>query len=507
LVKALFPHDVKGTVLDNLPSDMLPIISFYLMSLRAQHVSVVACGHLNSGKTTLANRLVCELGGLTPAQQRELQETPDASPATFTSVKPNQSWRPRWNAATLTIQASYREFFTPSKHFTIIDGPGERNFIKNMIKGASQADVAILMVPSNKLHPHAIARGNRYMGERQGNTRHHALLVNLLGIRQLIVCINNMDEEAPWCTADQAPFSCARYQESANEIRHLLIRIGWIKKFIEESVPIIPISALHGDNVILKSSNMQWWHGTDLQIKNKMVRVETILDCLENMVFTPTRDYKSPLKVPISQQFRTRGVLDIFIGRVDQGILLPGAKVVFLNANHTLCTGVIKSIELHRKSVGSGIPGDICAFKVTGIPREIRPRVGDVMVLQGYEQTLRPAASFTAMVRMLDLPGEAKPGYTMFAFCRTGRAPCRIVKINWKMSRATGNVKEANPKWLRASDMAKVVFRPEKPFIVDTFRNSDLFGRVAMLEGLDIMALCKVTAVEFVDLDNSKPKR
>lgn len=519
LAKALFPN-IDGSSLDRLPSDMIHIISHYLMALRQKHVSVVLVGHVDAGKTTLTRRLLFELGSddarETLRKEEAATEEEDTRQRAFSFYPPPRRARNKMYTD-VTVECWFSEIHTSSfRHYTIIDAPGHRCFIKNMITGASQADVAIIMVPADGNFTTSIARGNRRAGEVMGQTRHHALLVNLLGIKQIIVCINKMDTEV-------ASYKYPRYTEIVEEMRLTLMRVGWTKKFVEESVPMIPISAWTGDNVVTRSEKMPWWHGTDIMVGTEMVHVETILDCLEKMVFTPPRGFNAPLRVPIARVYNIKGVGSVFTGRIEQGSLVPDTQVKFLHSEAeeyvhpnppripkpskpaVMCTGTVQSIEMHKKAIGSAIPGDVCAFLVKGIEKDHMPCAGDVMILYN-DATLRPAKSFACQVRVLDHPGEIKLGYTPFAFARTGHAPCRLTKIIWKVGRETGNAKLENPRCLKANEMAEVEFITETPFVVDTFKNCEGFGRIAMMEGPDLMLLGKVIRVEFHPTPPTKVK-
>jgi len=230
-----------------------------------QHVSLVVCGHVDAGKSTTTGRLIYELGGINERELVKLKEEASSlnkasfAYAFYTDVHPEE------RARGVTISSTTKEFFTATKHYTIIDAPGHRSFIKNMITGASQADAALLMVPADGNFTAAIARGNARAGEVQGQTRQHALLVNLLGIKQLIVGVNKMD-------SDVAGYKQSRYQEVRDEVEQMLLRVGWTKKFVSESVPFIPMSGWVGDNLVTQSANMAWWKGVDLMKSRKRIR-------------------------------------------------------------------------------------------------------------------------------------------------------------------------------------------------------------------------------------------
>ncbi|WP_229689220.1 GTP-binding protein, partial [Pseudomonas brenneri] len=160
----------------------------------------------------------------------------------------------------VTIACTTKEFYTSNFHYTIIDAPGHRDFIKNMITGASQADVAMLMIPADGNFVTAIQKSNSKENQVQGQSRQHARLINLLGVKQLIVGINKMD-------SDVAGYKEERYNEIKNEVADMLVRTGWPKGQIAKGTPFIPISGWKGDNLIKQSENMKWWSGVDVALK------------------------------------------------------------------------------------------------------------------------------------------------------------------------------------------------------------------------------------------------
>jgi len=457
-----------------------------------QHVSIVICGHVDAGKSTTTGRLIFELGGIPQREMDKLKEEADRLGKGSFAFAFYMDRQKEERERGVTISCTTKEFFTTTKHYTVIDAPGHRNFIKNMITGASQADVALLMVPADGNFTTAIARGNHKAGEVQGQTRQHALLINLLGVKQLLVGINKMD-------ADIAGYKLARYTEIKEEVERMLIRVGWAKNFVTASVPFLPISGWKGDNLIKKSENMTWWTGCDIKQEAKdapTIHVDTLLDCLEKFVIIPARPKTSVARTPISGIYKIKGIGDVLTGRVEQGTVKPGEEVIFLptHTTSTPCDGKIFTVEMHHKTVPSATSGDNCGFNVKGLRKENMPRVGDVMVLKS-DNTINRAKSFTVQVRVLEHPGELKPGYCPIAFVRTGRSAVRMTKIDWKVGKETGNQKLENPTSLKANEMAQAVFEPQAPFVVDTFKNCEGLGRVALMEGASVIMLGKVTVV------------
>jgi elongation factor 1-alpha len=329
-----------------------------------------------------------------------------------------------------------------------------------MISGAAQADVAVLMVPADGNFISSIASG-KTNGEVKGQTREHARLLNLLGVKQLIVCVNKMD-------SDLGQYKKERYEEIINEVKSILVKVGWKKPFIDNRVPFIPISGFKGDNLIDKSTNMPWWTGVDVKISPKeKIHVHTMLDALNDMVQMKPKDSSGPLRIPVSGVYKIKGVGDIITGRVESGTLKPGAEVKFIPTDTTSsdCRGKAFSIEMHHKSVPEAVVGDNIGINVKNLNKANMPKVGDVIVMKD-DNSLKQAKSFVAQCQVLDHPGQLKCGYTPIAIAATGKAPIRITKINWKQSKKTGNVKVDNPEFIETNDLCELTFTPQGPFVV-----------------------------------------
>jgi len=456
------------------------------------HLSIVICGHVDAGKSTTTGRLIYELGGIGDRDLEKLKAEAEALGKASFAFAFYMDRQKEERERGVTIACTTKEFFTNSYHYTIIDAPGHRDFIKNMITGASQADVALLMVPANLGgFETSIARGNHKSGEVQGQTRQHARLINLLGVEQLIVGVNKMDDK----TVD---YKQARFEEIAKEVQGMLVRVGWKKDKIEKSTPFIPISGWMGDNLLKKSENMGWWKGVDVECAKGSVHVDTLLDALENMVTVPPRPIDKVLRMPVSGVHKIKGVGDVITGRLEQGVVKPGDECVFVptHTSSTPCQGKIFSVEMHHKSVPQAQCGDNVGLNVKGLAKENMPRVGDVMALK-KDSTVNRAKKFTAQIVVLDHPGQLKPGYTPVAFVRTGRSAVKMTKIVFKMGKSTGNQKVEEPPFLETNDMAEAEFEPVQPFVVEPFKVCAGLGRVAIMEGNSVVMLGKVTKAEY----------
>jgi len=458
-----------------------------------EHLSIVICGHVDSGKSTTTGRLIFELGGLPERELLKLKEEAERLGKGSFAFAFYMDRQKEERERGVTIACTTKEFYTEKWHYTIIDAPGHRDFIKNMITGASQADVALIMVPADGNFTTAIARGNHKAGEIQGQTRQHSRLINLLGVKQIGIGVNKMD-------CDTAGYKQARYDEIMNEMKSTLVKVGWKKDFVEKGTPYLPISGWMGDNLLKKSDNMDWWKGMDVLYGKETIKVETLYDFLNTMCRVPERPSSAPMRMPISGIYKIKGVGDVLAGRVEQGVVKPGEEVIFLPTHTTSnpCTGKVFTVEMHHQRADFANPGDNVGLNIKGLDKNNMPRSGDVMVYK-KDTTLGQTKEFNAQIQVLDIPNEIKVGYSPIGFVRCGRAACRISALKWKMGKETGGKKMEDPHSLKSNEMAECSFQPQQPLVCDTFKNCEGLSRVAFMDGNGVVMLGKVVSCERKD--------
>merc|ERR1711966_532500 len=318
------------------------------------HLSIVICGHVDSGKSTTTGRLIFELGGLPERELEKLKQEAERLGKGSFAFAFYMDRQKEERERGVTIACTTKEFFTEKWHYTIIDAPGHRDFIKNMITGASQADVALIMVPADGNFTTAIAKGNHKAGEIQGQTRQHSRLTNLLGVKQICIGVNKMD-------CDTAGYKKDRYDEISSEMINMLQKVGWKKEFVLGSTPVLPISGWMGDNLIKKSENMGWWKGCDIVVQDQKkgeekLHIDTLNDALDMMARPPVRPVEAAMRLPVSGIYKIKGVGDVVAGRVEQGVVKPGEEVIFLptHTSSTACTGKVFTVEMHHKRHDQG---------------------------------------------------------------------------------------------------------------------------------------------------------
>jgi elongation factor 1-alpha len=464
-----------------------------------EHMSLVVCGHVDAGKSTTTGHLLFELGGVSEREMDKLKEkAAQLGKASFSFAFYMDTQKDERERG-VTISCTTKEFFTDRYHYTIIDAPGHRDFVKNMISGAGQADVALLMVPADKGgFEKAVAKGNRSTGEVEGQTRQHARLINLLGVEKVIVGINKMDNTSP------SPYNQDRFNEIAGEVRTMLKQAGY-KDAMIDGFPFVPISGWMGDNLVTKSANLPWYTGCNLKIDGKEIKVHTLKEAFNDSVFPPKRDDDGPMRTCVSGVYKIKGVGDVITGRVEQGKIQKESKVKFVPSDGKMpCRGKIFTIEMHHKNVDVANAGDNVGLNVKGLTKENMCRVGDIICLD--TDPLKEVVDFTVQVAIQDHPGQLKAsvfdekkgtyrgGFSPIAFVRTAHAAVQMKKINWKMGKkSTGGTKLEGPDYVEKNDMAEIVFACKGPLVVTPFKECAGLGRVAIMDSNALVMLGKVT--------------
>lgn len=455
------------------------------MSEQKQHLSIVVCGHIDAGKSTSTGRLIFELGGIKEREMEKLQAEADAQGKSSFAFAYYMDKGKEERARGVTIDCATKEFYTDSYHYTIVDAPGHRDYIKNMISGAGCADIGLLLVPAEMGgFEKAIAKGNHKTGEIQGQTRQHARLLNLLGVNQLIVGINKMD-------------SCNWSEERFNEISDELTKMITSAGYKPSRVPIIPYSGFHGDNLIKTTDKMPWYKGWKAQVgKDKFIEGTTVYDALEKFAKPPKRNTEGKLRVPINGVFKIKGVGDVITGRVEQGTLNKDDVVGICPRGLTGCK--VFSIEMHHKNWDKALPGDNVGMNIKGLDKKNMPKTGDVIYLE-KDGHLKPVKQFTAQVAVQEHPGQLKQGFAPIVHVATAKTACSMTSINWKMSKKTGNEKIPSPQFLEKNEQAEVVFTPSQDFYLESFKDCPRLGRIAVMDSNNLVMLGKVTSVEYKD--------
>lgn len=395
------------------------------MADKKEHMNLVFIGHVDHGKSTSLGRLMFDSGNIDEQQMRKLTELAKnlGKPGfEFAYVMDNlKEERERG----VTIDLAHRKFETPKYYFTIIDAPGHRDFVKNMITGASQADAAVLVVSAND-------------GAQQ-QTKEHVFLARTLGVGQIIVNINKMD---------MVKYDQAKYDATKKQVSDLLKTVG----YKPDEILFVPCSGLKGDNIYNKSENMSWYTGP------------TLFEAFDTLKL-PEKPTKLPFRLPVQDVYNIKGIGIVCVGRVETGIMKVGDKVVAVPGREGKgVSGEVKSIEMHHEQMKEAMPGDNVGFNVRGFGKKDIAR-GDVL---GHPDNLPSVAiEFTAQIVVLNHPTVITVGYTPVFHIHTDQVACQIIEIVKQIDARTGATIKENPDFIKNGDAAIVKFKPVQPLVIE----------------------------------------
>jgi len=410
------------------------------MAKGKDHLNIVFIGHVDHGKSTTVGRLLFDSGHISDQQIRKLKELADSlgkGGFEFAFVMDNlKEERERG----VTIDLAHKKFETPKYMCTIIDAPGHRDFVKNMITGASQADAAVLVVSANP--------GDGV----QAQTKEHVFLSRTLGVGQMIIAINKMD---------MAKYDEKRYNEVKEQVSALLKTVG----FKPDQINFVPEAAFLGDNVVKKSENMPWYKGP------------TLHEAIDQLKL-PEKPTQLPLRLPIQDVYNITGIGLVPVGRVETGVMKPKDKIVVVPGREGKgVTGECKSIEMHHEQLDKAEPGDNVGFSVGGIGKKDIAR-GDVL---GHPDNVPTVATeFTAQMFVLNHPTVITVGYTPVFHIHTAQVACTVTEIVRKLNPATGETLQEKPDFIKNGDAAIVKIRPTTALVIERQKEIPQMSRFAI---------------------------
>ena len=400
------------------------------------HLNIVFVGHVDHGKSTTVGRLLLDSGHI---EQHVIdkfeQEAAERGKAGFGFAYVMDGLKEERERG-ITIDVAHKEFYTPNYYFTVIDAPGHRDFVKNMITGTSQADAAVLNVAAND--------------GVNAQTKEHAFLARVLGVQQLIVNVNKMDISG-------VDWSQDKYNSVVAEVTNLLKMAG----FNTDDIPFIPCSAFDGDNVFNKSDKSPWYSGP------------TLFEAID-AIQMPPKPTEMPLRLPIQDVYKISGIGTVPVGKIETGVLHAGKTVMF---NPSQQSAEVKSIEMHHTMVDKAEPGDNVGFNVRGLSADDIRR-GDVA---GYTDNppmfVRHDETFVGQIQLMDIPKAIGVNYTPVFHAHTSQVAVRFVEL---LEKTTKGVKEANPAFLKTGDSCLVRFGPTKPMAIEQMDTFPQLARFAI---------------------------
>ena len=424
------------------------------------HINLVVIGHVDAGKSTTTGHLIYKCGGIDKRTIEKFEkEAAELGKASFKYAWVLDNLKAERERG-ITIDIALWKFESPKFYFTVIAAPGHRAFIKNMITGTSQADIAILVIDSS-------VGGFEAGISKDGQTREHALLAFTLGVKQMIVACNKMDDVS-------VKYGEGRYKEIKAEVSTYLKKVGYKPM----KIPFVPISGWMGDNMIDKSTNMPWYKGPYL------------LEALDN-ANPPKRPSDKPLRLPLQDVYKIGGIGTVPVGRVETGIITPGMVCTFAPVQ---LTPEVKSVEMHHESLPEAVPGDNVGFNVKNVSvKDIRR--GNVCG-DSKKDPPKGASTFFAQVIVMNHPGQISSGYSPVLDCHTAHVACKFKNIDQKMDRRSGKVLEENPKFVKTGDACMVTLEPTTPLCGASFAEYPPLGRFAVRDMRQTVAVGVIKSVD-----------
>jgi elongation factor 1-alpha len=407
-------------------------------------LNLVVIGHVDSGKSTSTGHLIYKCGGIDERTIAKFEkEADEMGKGTFKYAWVLDKLKAERERG-ITIDIALWKFESEERIYTIIDAPGHRDFIKNMITGTSQADAAILIIASGT--------GEFESGfSKEGQTKEHALLAFTMGVKQMIVAVNKMDDPS-------VKYAKSRYDEIKSEVSSYLKGIG----YNVDKINFIPISGWVGDNMISKSENMDWYKGPYL------------LQALDQLN-PPKRPKDKALRLPLQDVYKIGGIGTVPVGRVETGVLKAGMVATFGPVG---VTTEVKSVEMHHEVVEQAEPGDNVGFNVKNL--SVKDIKRGYVASDSKNDPAKNTESFLAQVIIMNHPGQISNGYAPVLDCHTAHIACKFEEIQKKIDRRSGKVQEENPKFIKSGDSAIVKLVPQKKMVVEAFSQYAPLGRFAV---------------------------
>ena len=408
------------------------------MAKEKPNMNVVFVGHVDAGKSTTVGRLLFDTGAVTEQAMAKLKEEAiKHGKAGFEFAYIMDEIRESRERG-VTIDLAYKKIITQKFEITIIDAPGHRDFVKNMITGASQADAAFLVIDAvNGVQP---------------QTTEHLWLLRTMGVKNITVLVNKMD------SVDYAEDKFTKVKE---DVSKLLSQVG-IKL---EQTTFIACSGLQGDNVAKKSEKMAWYKGP------------TVLEQFD-LFPVPELPTNLPMRMPVQDVYEITGIGTVPVGKIETGIMKQGMKVKVLpGRTGEGIEGEVKTIEMHHETLPEATAGDNVGINIRGIGKKDIAR-GDVICEAANPCPI--VKEFIAQIAVINHPTVLAKGYTPVFHIHTAQVPCQFVELIEQIDPKTGQVIKQNPDFLKNGDVAKVRIRPQGNLCLETQKDNAFMSRFAV---------------------------
>lgn len=423
------------------------------MAKEKPNMNVVFVGHVDAGKSTVVGQLLFGSGIIPEQEMKKLREEAEKHGKVGFEFAYIMDKIKEERERGVTIDLAYKKIMTNKFQVTIIDAPGHRDFVKNMITGASQADSAFLVIAA----PAGV----------QPQTTEHLWLLRTMGVKNLCVAINKMDA---------VEYSEDKFNKVKEDVGKLLQGVG----INPEATTFIACSGLKGDNVAKKSENMAWYKGP------------TIMEQFD-LFNPPESPVNLPMRMPCQDVYEITGIGTVPVGKIETGVMKIGQKVKVLPGRTGKgIDGEVKTIEMHHETIPQADAGDNVGINIRGVGKKDIAR-GDVIC--DAAQPIPVVEEFIATITVINHPSVLAKGYTPVFHVHTAQVPCQFVELIAKINPATGEVMEENPDFLKNGDSAKVRIKPVGNLCLETQKDNAFMSRFAVRDAGQTVAAGMCTEI------------
>ena len=408
------------------------------MAKEKPNFNVVFVGHVDAGKSTVVGRLLFDFGAVSEQEMTKLrQEAEKHGKIGFEFAYVMDQIRESRERG-VTIDLAYRKILTNKFQITIIDAPGHKDFVKNMITGASQADAAFLVVAA----PTGV----------EPQTKEHLWLLRTMGVQNVAVIINKMD---------MVQYKEDRFKKVKEEVGQLLSAVGYKL----DKIQFLACAGLKGDNIVKKSENMPWYTGP------------TVIEQFD-LFPMPEAPTNLPMRMPVQDVYEITGIGTVPVGKVETGIMKVGQKVKIVPGRTGKgIEGEVKTIEMHHEAITTADAGDNVGINIRGVGKKDIAR-GDVIC--DAANPISVVEEFTAMITIINHPTVLAKGYTPVFHVHTAQVPCQFVELLEQIDPRTGQVIKEHPDFLKNGDLAKVKIKPQGNLALETQKANPFMSRFAV---------------------------
>ena len=402
------------------------------------NMNVVFVGHVDAGKSTIVGRMLFETGAVSEQEMKKHKEEAEKHGKIGFEFAYVMDKIKEERERGVTIDLAYRKILTQKYQITIIDAPGHRDFVKNMITGASQADSAFLVIAAS--------------AGVQPQTKEHLWLLRTMGVQNLAVAINKMDN---------VDYSEDKFNKVKGDVSELIQTVG----LDLSKINFIACSGLKGDNITKKTDKMGWYKGP------------TIMEQFD-LFPEPKLPTNLPMRMPVQDVYEITGIGTVPVGKIETGVMKVGQKVKVLpGRTGTGIEGEVKTIEMHHENLQEAQAGDNVGINLRGIGKKDIAR-GDVIC--DAAKPVPVVEEFIAQVAVINHPTVLAKGYTPVFHVHTAQVPCQFVELIAQIDPKSGQVIKENPDFLKNGDVAKVRIKPQGNLALESQKDNAFTSRFAI---------------------------